>query len=368
MADRFRRGGRLFTFGNGGSATDARSLASLFGRPPVGRPLPAGCLADDPAVLTALANDVGFELVFTRQLIAHAGPDDIAVGISTSGNSRNLLRALGHTARTGLLTLGLAGYDGGDMQGCGAVDACFVVESDSVHRIQEVQAALAWRRGRRSRRASTRTRPVSDAAAPIPGDHEATVLDRITAFRRRRPRLTDDVVTLAHGAGGKASAALVDSVFLDVFAHGDPGPLPDAATLPLAGGARLAFSTDSFVVQPLRFPGGSIGHLAVHGTVNDLAVQGAEPRWLSAAFVLEEGFPIDELRGIVADMADAARAAHVEIVTGDTKVVGRGAADGMFVTTAGVGVIPEGRTLDAARVQPGDVVLVSAPSPTTGWR
>jgi hydrogenase expression/formation protein HypE len=129
--------------------------------------------------------------------------------------------------------------------------------------------------------------------------------------------------------------------------------------LSLAGGVRLAFSTDSFVVQPLRFPGGSIGHLAVHGTVNDLAVQGAEPRWLSAAFVLEEGFPIDELRGIVADMADAARAAHVEIVTGDTKVVGRGAADGMFVTTAGVGVIPEGRTLDAARVEPGDVVLVS---------
>ena len=200
---------------------------------------------------------------------------------------------------------------------------------------------------------------MSDAAAPIPGDREAAVLDRITAFRRRRPRLTDDVVTLAHGAGGKASAALVDSVFLDAFADGDPGPLPDAATLSLAGGTRLAFSTDSFVVQPLRFPGGSIGHLAVHGTVNDLAVQGAEPRWLSAAFVLEEGFPIDELRGIVADMADAARAAHVEIVTGDTKVVGRGAADGMFVTTAGVGVIPEGRTLDAARVEPGDVVLVS---------
>jgi D-sedoheptulose 7-phosphate isomerase len=145
MADRFRRGGRLFTFGNGGSATDARSLASLFGRPPAGRPLPARCLADDPAVLTALANDVGFELVFTRQLIAHAGPDDIAVGISTSGNSRNLLSALEHAARDGLLTLGLAGYDGGEMRGCGALDACFVVESDSVHRIQEVQAALAWR-------------------------------------------------------------------------------------------------------------------------------------------------------------------------------------------------------------------------------
>jgi len=145
MADRFRRGARLFTFGNGGSATDARSLASLFGRPPAGRPLPARCVADDPAVLTALANDVGFELVFTRQLIAHAGPDDIAVGISTSGNSRNLLSAFEHAARDGLLTLGLAGYDGGEMRASGALDACFVVESDSVHRIQEVQAALVWR-------------------------------------------------------------------------------------------------------------------------------------------------------------------------------------------------------------------------------
>jgi hydrogenase expression/formation protein HypE len=194
---------------------------------------------------------------------------------------------------------------------------------------------------------------------PLPSDREAAVLDRITEFRRRRPRLRDDVVTLAHGAGGKASAALVDSVFLAAFVDGEPGSLPDAATLTLAGGPRLAFSTDAFVVQPLRFPGGSIGHLAVHGTVNDLAVQGAVPRWLSAAFVIEEGFPIDELRAIVADMADAARGAGVDIVTGDTKVVGRGAADGLFITTAGVGEIPPGRMLDAANVRPGDVVLVS---------
>jgi len=200
---------------------------------------------------------------------------------------------------------------------------------------------------------------VSDAAAPIPGDCEAAVLDRITAFRRRRPRLTDDVVTLAHGAGGKASAALVDSVFLDAFADGDPGPLPDAATLSLAGGTRLAFSTDSFVVQPLRFPGGSIGHLAVHGTVNDLAVQGARPAWLSAAFVIEEGFPVAELEALADDMAGAAAAAGVAIVTGDTKVVGRGAADGVYITTAGIGLVPAGRTLGAELVQPGDVVLVS---------
>jgi hydrogenase expression/formation protein HypE len=183
--------------------------------------------------------------------------------------------------------------------------------------------------------------------------------DRITEFRRRRPRLRDEVVTLAHGAGGKASAALVDAVFLEAFTVGEPEALPDAATLTLPTGERLAFSTDSFVVKPLRFPGGSIGHLAVHGTVNDLAVQGAEPAWLSAAFVIEEGFPVVELREIVADMAEAAGAAGVQIVTGDTKVVGRGAADGLFITTAGVGVIPAGRALGPANVQPGDRVLVS---------
>ena len=107
-------------------------------------------------------------------------------------------------------------------------------------------------------------------------DREAAVLDRIEAFRRRRPTLKDEVVTLAHGAGGKASAALVGDVFVSAFSA-DPGPLPDAATLSLASGERLAFSTDSFVVKPLRFPGGSIGHLAVHGTVNDLAMQGVDP-------------------------------------------------------------------------------------------
>jgi hydrogenase expression/formation protein HypE len=188
---------------------------------------------------------------------------------------------------------------------------------------------------------------------------EAAVLDRITEFRRRRPRLRDDVITLAHGAGGKASAALVDAVFLEAFTDGEAEPLPDAATLTLPTGERLAFSTDSFVVKPLRFPGGSIGHLAVHGTVNDLAVQGAEPAWLSVAFVIEEGFPVAELREIVADMAEADRTAGVQIVTGDTKVVGRGAADGLFITSAGVGVIPTGRDLGPARVQAGDRVLVS---------
>ena len=191
------------------------------------------------------------------------------------------------------------------------------------------------------------------------GEREASVLDRIEAFRRRRPRLTDEVVTMAHGAGGKASAALVDAVFLDAFADGDRAPLADAATLTLPSGERIALTTDSFVVQPRRFPGGSIGHLAVHGTVNDLAVQGARPAWLSAAFVIEEGFPMSDLRTIAADMAEAAAAAGVTIVTGDTKVVGRGAADGLYITTTGVGVIPAGRVLGPERVQAGDVVLVS---------
>jgi hydrogenase expression/formation protein HypE len=190
-------------------------------------------------------------------------------------------------------------------------------------------------------------------------DRESAVLDRIESYRRRRPRLTDDVVTLAHGAGGKASAALVDAVFLDAFAPADRGPLADAALLTLPSGERLAFTTDSFVVQPRRFPGGSLGDLAVNGTVNDLAVSGAIPEWLSAGFVIEEGFPVSELREIVSDMAGAAAAAGVAIVTGDTKVVGKGAADGLYVNTTGIGVVPAGRALGPERVRSGDVVLVS---------
>jgi hydrogenase expression/formation protein HypE len=190
-------------------------------------------------------------------------------------------------------------------------------------------------------------------------DREAAVLDRIEAFRRRRPRLTDEMITLAHGAGGKASAALVDAVFVEAFAGDNRSPLADAATLTLPTGQRLSFTTDSFVVQPRRFPGGSIGHLAVHGTVNDLAVSGATPMWLSAAFVIEEGFPIAELHEIAAEMAEAAAIAGVALVTGDTKVVGKGAADGLYITTAGVGIMPPERDLGPHRVRPGDVVLVS---------
>ena len=195
-----------------------------------------------------------------------------------------------------------------------------------------------------------------EATAPGP---EAVGFDRIEAFRRRRPRLLDSVVTLAHGAGGKASAALIDTIFLAAFAPGTSSPQTDAAIVALPSGERLAFSTDSFVVKPLRFPGGSAGHLAVHGTVNDLAMMGARPVALSAAFVLEEGFSIDILRQIVADMAEAAASAGVAIVTGDTKVVDHGAADGMYISTAGIGLIPEGRSLSADLVREGDVVIMS---------
>ena len=142
MRDRFEGGGRLLTFGNGGSSTDAATLAALFAHPPHGVSLPARALVDDTAILTALGNDVGFDLVFSRQVIAHGRNGDIALGISTSGNSRNLLRAFAEADARGLLTVGLAGYAGGDMAQSPHVQHCLVVRADSVHRIQETQAAL----------------------------------------------------------------------------------------------------------------------------------------------------------------------------------------------------------------------------------
>lgn len=142
MADRFGSGGRLFAFGNGGSATDAEAAVELFRNPPSGRPLAAMSLVDDRAVLTALANDVGFELVFSRQMMAHARAGDIAVGFSTSGGSLNVLRGFEEASRRNLLTIGLCGYEGGPMAGSDVVEHCLVVRSESVHRIQEAQAAL----------------------------------------------------------------------------------------------------------------------------------------------------------------------------------------------------------------------------------
>ncbi|MDP8975315.1 MAG: hydrogenase expression/formation protein HypE [Actinomycetota bacterium] len=210
---------------------------------------------------------------------------------------------------------------------------------------------------------------MSEAVEAIPGQQQAqpsreeVVLDRIEAFRRRRPRLLEENITSAHGAGGKASAALTDAVFLEAFRNDTLAALTDGALLELPGGERLAFSTDSFVVKPLRFPGGSIGHLAVHGTVNDVAMMGARPAWMSAGFVIEEGFPVAELKAIVADMAEAATLAGVQVVTGDTKVVNKGAADGLYINTSAVGVVQSTGTdspgLSAERVRPGDKVLVS---------
>jgi D-sedoheptulose 7-phosphate isomerase len=139
MAARFAAGGRLFSFGNGGSSTDAADVAQLFLHPPRGRPLPAFCLTSDVAILTALANDVGFDVVFARQLAAFGRASDMALGISTSGGSENVLRAFEEAGRRGLLTVGLAGYDGGRMAESGLVDHLFVIPSSSVHRIQEAQ-------------------------------------------------------------------------------------------------------------------------------------------------------------------------------------------------------------------------------------
>jgi D-sedoheptulose 7-phosphate isomerase len=144
MARRFASGGRMFTFGNGGSCTDSTTLAGLFARPPLGTSLPAWSLTADQAIMTALGNDVGFELVFARQLIARAKAGDIAVAMSTSGNSPNLLTALAEARQRGLYTIGFAGYDGGSFANNPNVDACFVVRSQSVHRIQESQALLGY--------------------------------------------------------------------------------------------------------------------------------------------------------------------------------------------------------------------------------
>ncbi len=177
---------------------------------------------------------------------------------------------------------------------------------------------------------------------------------------QKATRLRGERVTMAHGGGGKAMRDLIEEVFTDVFQP--PGDEDQARLMADAlkeTGAQLAFTTDSFVVTPPEFPGGDIGKIAVCGTVNDLAVGGAKPLWLSAAFIIEEGCEIALLRRIVASMEAEARAAGVRIVTGDTKVVERGSADKVFVTTSGVGVIPQGRDMAARNIRPDDVVIVN---------
>jgi hydrogenase expression/formation protein HypE len=202
--------------------------------------------------------------------------------------------------------------------------------------------------------------PAHDVPGTEHASREQLVLERIDRARRARPRVREKLITLAHGAGGKATQSLIEAIFLDAFRNPLLEPLEDAATV-TAGNVKLAFTTDSYVVSPLFFPGGNIGDLAVNGTVNDLAVSGARPAHLSAGFILEEGFPVEDLRRIVASMAAAAAAAGVSIVTGDTKVVQRGKGDGCYINTAGVGVITDGLNLGAATARPGDVVIVSGP-------
>jgi len=180
---------------------------------------------------------------------------------------------------------------------------------------------------------------------------------------RPRNKVHVPTVTLAHGGGGKAMKDLIDDVFVEAFDNPLLAPLDDQARPELAGfarlGDRLAFTTDSFVIDPLIFPGGDIGKLAVCGTVNDLAVGGAIPLYLSCGFIIEEGVSIELLRRIARSMATAAREAGVQIVTGDTKVVNKSACDKMFITTAGIGAIPADVDLAIDCVRPGDLVLVN---------
>jgi hydrogenase expression/formation protein HypE len=187
---------------------------------------------------------------------------------------------------------------------------------------------------------------------------EDEVGERIEEIRRRTPRFRDDRITMAHGAGGKASRALVEGLIVPLLHNPALAQLSDAAVVS-AGGATLAFTTDSFVVSPIRFPGGSIGELAVNGTINDLAVSGARPIALSAALILEEGLGADTLDGEVRAMAEAAARAGVPVVTGDTKVVERGKCDSLYITTTGIGLLTPGVTLAPELVRAGDKVLVS---------
>ncbi len=197
-------------------------------------------------------------------------------------------------------------------------------------------------------------------AEPATTNRQQRVLQIIETARAKPARFRDERITMAHGAGGKASQTLVEGLLLPLLDSGGLGQLGDAGTLTVEG-LGLAFTTDTYVVAPIRFPGGSIGELAVNGTVNDLAVAGARPLALSLALVLEEGLASEDLRAEVEAVAAAARAAEVEVITGDTKVVERGQADSMYVCTAGIGQLDRRASLSPAGIRPGDRVLVSGP-------
>lgn len=172
------------------------------------------------------------------------------------------------------------------------------------------------------------------------------------------PAIARDHISLGHGSGGKLSAELMRDVFLPAFRNATLDRLEDQAVFAVSNG-RMAFTTDSFVVKPLFFPGGDIGSLAVHGTINDLAMGGATPLFLSTAFIIEEGLPMETLRRIAASLGRAAKACGVQVITGDTKVVDKGSGDGVFINTTGLGVVGEGIVLSASEARPGDAVLLS---------
>ncbi|MDT7689949.1 MAG: hydrogenase expression/formation protein HypE [Acidobacteriota bacterium] len=188
------------------------------------------------------------------------------------------------------------------------------------------------------------------------------LFERVERARRRKHKFRDEQITLAHGSGGRAMHELIEGLFLEYLRNPLLEALEDQAVFEVGnatGASRLAFTTDSYVVTPIFFPGGDIGRLAVCGTVNDLAMSGARPLYLSAGFILEEGFAVADLRRILASMRDAAEEAGVQIVTGDTKVVQKGSADKIFINTSGIGVIESPVQLSASRARTGDKVILS---------
>ena len=189
-------------------------------------------------------------------------------------------------------------------------------------------------------------------------DPALSQFEKIEVVRGQTAKLKDTQITLSHGGGGKATHNLIEALFKEAFANPLLDQLNDSAVFPVENG-RLALTTDSYVVSPIFFPGGDIGDLAVNGTVNDLAMAGAKPLYLTAGFILEEGFAVEDLRKIVASMASAAQKAGVQIVTGDTKVVNRGKADKIFINTAGVGIVHPQMDISSANARPGDKVILS---------
>jgi hydrogenase expression/formation protein HypE len=204
-----------------------------------------------------------------------------------------------------------------------------------------------------------------DRPSDSPNEQVSKTLDKIERVRQARRNkfyLRDEYITLSHGSGGKATQNLIEGIFAPAFSNPLLDRLDDTAIFtPGEASSRMAFTTDTYVVNPLFFPGGDIGKLAIHGTINDLAMAGAQPLYLSVGFILEEGFPIADLRRIVASMAAAAQDAGVAIVTGDTKVVQKGKADGVFINTAGIGIVRAKGTIGQHQVQPGDKIILSGP-------